>query len=492
MTRIKFDMYRQHAFNRAPELPPPELLSEDSLQKSLEALRATAREAQERNKELFETVHEELRKPRVCGKLGLWEKLGAKFHKTDPESWRVWVGGLECIGECECPEDWEDKPGVKPATAVADFQPSRVVQEVVAGNLKKPCWGDKLIKKTWEQSLEETKVVPELGYPMLRGPFEIRDASEIKFGFRRFPREQKAGKVRMIDPAVSACECSLLRKVVPIPAAQDILINAAVARDPAVRGLNVVQHTRRVIKRCRRAEKRYEAQLLEFFQGKRDVIDSDLLKKGATQPARNACVEFNEECEHVAKRRRREAGEKVDLEVVVVDVAKCYKSLMVKLDHRAYSRLIVYSPEVAKYFWFESVTAIFGSKHSVTGWARQGKFLRSVKRKLFGLNSDDYVDDFTSFVKRGLGKKTAECMLELLDALGLPAMVDKVDFGRELEVLGLMFSVEGDAPELFLTEAKKEQIKSVCKRVQEEGRFELDELESFVGRLTFALSAIAD
>eukprot|EP00392_Amoebophrya_sp_AT5.2_P018605 g19176.t1 len=216
---------------------------------------------------------------------------------------------------------------------------------------------------------------------MRRGPFEITSGDDIRFGFRRFPREQKAGKVRMIDPAVGACECSLLNKVVPIPAAQDILINAAVARDPQVRGLHVVQHTRR--------------------------------------PVKGEVVEFNDECGHVQKKRRRDNGEKVDLEIVVVDVAKCYKNMMAKLNHRVYNRLIAYDPNLAKYFWFESLTAIFGSKHSVTGWARQG-----------------------------------------------------------------------DEPEVFLTEGKKKLIKETRERVLTDGVMEPDELEAFVGRLTFALGYV--
>eukprot|EP00392_Amoebophrya_sp_AT5.2_P019219 g19967.t1 len=455
-------------------------------------LRAFAAEAKKRNEELFESIDKELRKPKVTQKLGLWEVLGQKYHQEDPVSWEVWQTGLECIGKCKCPPHWVDKERVKPVVPVADFRPSKVVQDVVAGKHKKPCWGDALIEKTWKQTLEETQVVPELGYEMLRGPFPVKNMEEVRFGFRRFPREQKAGKVRMIDPAVSAGECSELDKDVPIPTPQDILANAAVAHDPSVRDKVVVQHTRRIIKKCRRAEKRYEEQLLQFFKGEREEVGGDLIKKGATQPKRGEKPVFNDESEEVVKKRRRESGEKVGLEIVVVDVAKCYKSILVKLAERKFSRLLAYNPEKQVCEWFESIVAIFGSKHSVTGWQRQGKFLRSIKRRLYKLNTEDYVDDFTSFVKKGLGKVVVEAMLELLDELGLPAMVEKVALGEELEVLGLMFSVANGVPEMYLTEKKKEQVRTACQKARETGVFELDELETFVGRLTFALSAIAD
>eukprot|EP00392_Amoebophrya_sp_AT5.2_P018499 g19056.t1 len=85
-------------------------------------------------------------------------------------------------------------------------------------------------------------------------------------------------------------------------------------------------------------------------------------------------------------------------------------------------------------------------------------------RKLYGINADDYVDDFPMFVKRGLGKAVVEAMLELLEELGLPAMVEKVDYGVELEVLGLMFCMAHGEPELYLTEKKKEQVKSMCSK----------------------------
>eukprot|EP00392_Amoebophrya_sp_AT5.2_P018887 g19540.t1 len=342
---------------------------------------------------------------------------------------------------------------------------------------------------------EETKVVPELGYEMLRGPFKIESMDEVRFGFRRFPRQQKLGKTRMIDPAVSAGQCSLLDKRVPIPSPVDILASAAVAHDPEARNKNVAQHSRRVIKKCRRAEKRYEEQLLQFFKGEREKIDEDLVKEGASQPVRGRKglpVQLNEQCEHLQKRRRRAAGEKLDLEVVVVDVAKCYKNIMVKLLHRPYNRLLAYDPHEAVCKWFESITAIFGSKHSVTGWQRQGKFLRSVLRGKYGLTVEDYVDDFPMFVKRGLGKLVVDAVLELLEELGLPAMDEEVNFGVALEVLGLMFSMENGEPEVYLTEEKKAKIKSTCQVALDSGEFELDELETFVGRLTFALTAITD
>eukprot|EP00392_Amoebophrya_sp_AT5.2_P017699 g18106.t1 len=289
----------------------------------------------------------------------------------------------------------------------------------------------------------------------------------------------------MIDPAASAGQCSLLDKRVPIPSPVDILASAAVAHDPEVRSKNVVQHSRRVIKKCRKAEKRYEEQLLQFFKGERDLIDEDLVKKGASQPVRGRKglpVQLNEQCEHLQKRRKRAAGEKLDLEVVVVDVAKCYKNILVKLLHRPYNRLLAYDPHEEVYKWFESITAIFGSKHSVTGWQRQGKFLRAVLRKKYGLTVEDYVDDFPMFVKRGLGKLVVDAVLELLEELGLPAMDEKVNFGNALEVLGLMFSMENGEPEVYLTEEKKEKIKSTCQVALNSGEFELDELESVVNK----------
>eukprot|EP00392_Amoebophrya_sp_AT5.2_P017477 g17837.t1 len=305
-----------------------------------------AAEAKKRSAELFSEIQESIRKPKVCGKLGLWESLGADYHKTDPESWRVWHSGLECIGKCRCPNDWEDKKGVKPAVPASEFKPSKIVQDVVNGVHKKPRWGDALIKRCWDDTLKETRVVPELGYKILTGPLEIKSIEEVRFGFRRFPREQKAGKVRLIDPAVSAGDCSLLDKVVPIPTPHDILVSGAVAHDPEMRDKCVVQHTRRIVKKCRKAEKKYEEQLLQYFKGERKEIDADLLKKGASQPKWGEKVAFNDACPHVAKKRRREAGEKVDLELVVVDVAKCYKNIMVKMSERKCNRLLAYDPEV--------------------------------------------------------------------------------------------------------------------------------------------------
>lgn len=164
-----------------------------------------------------------------------------------------------------------------------NFETSKIVQEVMSGTHRKPVWGDRLIEKTWSDCLEETKVVPELGRPLMEGPFDVDDPDEIKFGFRRFPREQKLNKVRQIDPAVGANRCSPLPKKVPTPTPHDMRVNAAVAYQPSRAGRSVVIHNRKVIKKCRKAAKRYEEQLLQFFKGERDSIGDDLIKKGGVQ-----------------------------------------------------------------------------------------------------------------------------------------------------------------------------------------------------------------
>eukprot|EP00392_Amoebophrya_sp_AT5.2_P019195 g19941.t1 len=93
----------------------------------------------------------------------------------------------------------------------------------------------------------------------------------------------------------------------------------------------------------------------------------------AVQPARGEEVIFNEESEHVQKKRKVEQGEKFKLEIVVIDVARCYKNIFVKPAHHKYNRLVVWNPVLKKCQWFQALTAIFGSRHSVTGWCRNGK-----------------------------------------------------------------------------------------------------------------------
>eukprot|EP00392_Amoebophrya_sp_AT5.2_P012646 g12753.t1 len=53
---------------------------------------------------------------------------------------------------------------------------------------------------------------------------------------------------------------------------------------------------------------------------------------------------------------------------------------------------------------------------------------------MYGLNADDYVDDYTIFIPKGLGQQVVDAMVELLDQLGLPAMLEKTDFGVSLEI----------------------------------------------------------
>eukprot|EP00392_Amoebophrya_sp_AT5.2_P018316 g18832.t1 len=490
---IRLDLIRKHPLNVAPHLPRADEVSEQTVSEARADLKRRANSVQGRNAEIKAEIDEAIRKPRACEKLGLWENLANDYCKGDASCWEVWKDGLDCIGKCKVPDEWElrDKPD-KMCSSVDEFESSKIIKEVMQGVHRKPVWGDALIDRTWNDCIAETNVIPELGYALLEGPFEIDDPEEIRFAFRRFPREQKLNKVRLIDPAVGANMCSPLDRRVPIPSPHEIQVSAAVAHDPSKAGKAIVMHNRKVIKRCRKAEKKYEAQLLEFFKGDRDVIDLDLIKKGAVQPIRGCEVVFNEESQELAKRRKVEQGVLIPLEIVVIDVARCYKNIFVKESHRKYNRLIAWNPAIGRYQWFSALTAIFGSRHSVTGWGRNGKCIRGIKRGHYGINADDYVDDFPSFVKLGLGQCVSEAFLELLEELGLPAMMDKVAVGTELEILGLMFSVVNGAPEVFLTESKKKLIKEMCKNARESGEIELDVLDKLVGRLTFALSAIAD
>eukprot|EP00392_Amoebophrya_sp_AT5.2_P017474 g17834.t1 len=494
MHRIQFDIARKHPFDVAPSLHPVSQQSQEQISEARVELKARAKRQRDRSAQLAAEVPEEIRGPKATQKLGLWEDLAATYNETDKTSWECWRDGMDCVGECKADESWEDRDKKDPfGLELDEFERSKVIEDIMRGVHRKPVWSDKMIQATWDISVKECEVVPELGYALLEGPYEITDVSDIEFAFRRFPREQKLGRIRPIDPAIGANKCSGLRKRVPIPTPHDILVNAAVAYNPANAGKGVVQHSRRVIKRCRKAEKRYEKQLLEWYDGKREKLDEDLVKFGVKQPVRGEPVSFNGDCENLKRRKRVEEGNSGELlEIVVVDVAKCYKNIMVKVEHRKYNRVVVYNPHTGRYMWFQALTAIFGSRHSVTAWCRNGKTLKKVKRGLYKLNSDDYVDDFTTFVKRGLGKDVTDAMIELLDELGLPAMLEKVEFGLQLEVLGLMFSVLEGEPVIFLTEQKKDAIRGVIDSACDAGVIDLDVLEKLVGRLTFVLSAVAD
>eukprot|EP00392_Amoebophrya_sp_AT5.2_P006338 g6350.t1 len=494
MHRIKFDIARKHPLDVAPELHPVREQSVEQIGEARKELKARAKRQRDRNEQLAAEVPVELRGPKATQKLGLWEDLTETHHKSDKVSWECWRDGMDCVGECKVDESWEDRDKKDPFCLELDeFERSKVIQDIMNGIHTKPVWGDRLIKATWDISIAECSVVPELGCALLEGPFEITDPEDIRFAFRRFPREQKLGKIRPIDPAIGANKCSRLRKRVPIPTPRDILVNASVAYDPTNAGKGVVQHNRRAIKRRRRAEKRYEKQLLEWFDGERERLDEDLVKCGVTQPVRGAPVVFNSDCEDLKRRKRVEESKSCELlDIVIVDVARCYRSIMVKVAHRKYSRIVVYNPHTGRYMWFQALTAIFGSRHSVAAWCRNGKALKSVKRGMHRLNSDDYVDDFSTFVKRGLGKEVSEAMLELLEELGLPAMLEKVEHGLELELLGLMFSVLEGEPVIFLTEQKKNAIREVIDEACSAGVIDLDVLDKLIGRLTFVLSAVAD
>eukprot|EP00392_Amoebophrya_sp_AT5.2_P019107 g19827.t1 len=97
--------------------------------------------------------------------------------------------------------------------------------------------------------------------------------------------------------------------------------------------------------------------------------------------------------------------------------------------------------ELAEKYCKEDTTSWEVWRDGLDWWCRNGKCLRAIKRGMYGLNSDDYVDDFSAFVRQGMGKVVTNGLLELLDELGLPAMLEKVDFGEELEILEAYYAL---------------------------------------------------
>ena len=119
------------------------------------------------------------------------------------------------------------------------------------------------------------------------------------------------------------------------------------------------------------------------------------------------------------------------------------------------------------YKGFHALTAFFGSVHSVVGFVRLGKLLRGIFRRHFGLIMDDYIDDLPAFFRREAMDLLVEIVKEVFATLKIPLRDDKIKFGVEFEILGLLFSLDGPGiPTMSLPHERHQALLAACRTIQ--------------------------
>ena len=74
-------------------------------------------------------------------------------------------------------------------------------------------------------------------------------------------------------------------------------------------------------------------------------------------------------------------------------------------------------------------------------WILVGSGLSEICRNSIGLNTKEYVDDYSTFVPADVGLEVADLLKYLLYSLDLKWSPDEFKRGNQVEILGLIFDL---------------------------------------------------
>ena len=130
----------------------------------------------------------------------------------------------------------------------------------------------------------------------------------------------------------------------------------------------------------------------------------------------------------------------------------------------------------------------FGSVASVHAWDRVGAFLRHVGRKLLKLPLGRYVDDFFAVDREADAEHAMECFARVTRAiLGEEALAKaKLEQGRPLGVLGLLFTADNEGVSVRVNEDKTQKLLKELEDCLKKGKLSAGNAAKLAGRLSFA------
>ncbi|CAD7954485.1 unnamed protein product [Amoebophrya sp. A25] len=399
---------------------------------------------------------------RVLGfkNIALLKRLNELFHPQDPTAWKLVLNGGTCEGTVFCPLSW---PARRKKTA--DDKIEGIIKKCKVSSFKdraSPAFLEpEAIKRIWDTSIEE------VGTGLLEGPFDLDGLSdEVEFLVPRFAVFQKQ-KYRMIDDARAFNHDCQLDRVIPLPSPlQALAMATATARLQANADLN--------------------PRLVDCFS-----VNSRKRKA----PAKAAACEQSEFVQ-VLLRENYDLGSKIseqeNVDGVVVDIEKAYKTIGIVKGHEKSNYIAVFDPKNEKWVAFRGLSLVFGNTHSVVVWVRVAQLLSSCIRGLFSIPNSVFIDDFHSFIRSGLGPRTAFALCTFFDKVGWSYKLEKIDVSNEsVTLLGLVFSLVGH-PSLTISDERKAMYSSMLEEKMSQKFLSPNEAASLYGKLSFALCSVCD
>eukprot|EP00392_Amoebophrya_sp_AT5.2_P019039 g19729.t1 len=366
--------------------------------------------------------------------VGLFELLCEIFHKQDELAFQVLVRGGLAIGFCGAPWSWS--PHVRKRKPMPQ-EPLAPNFEAFVARKPPAKWTDEELDEVLRQTLEECEYEDLLRHVRCRGPLTVDEARAEGWAsshiFPRYGIQQKA-KTRMIDPALAANDRSFMERSPPMATPAAILASAHVLKDPSKRDMNAVSFTRRVVKKGRKMEIKFEEAFLQLIENG-TPIPPELLQPVFSSRSAHQCRAGGEQ-QQEKERKKDAASSLIEIVMVIIDAYKAYNTTCMRPKHRKCNRFATWDRKMGRWLLFEGLALLFGNVHPVVDY-------RSLAASL-------------------------------------------------IEILGLFFDVANDAPFFFVSLSRKKEISGMIDKALFSSSLSISEANRLHGKTMLILASLVD
>ena len=176
------------------------------------------------------------------------------------------------------------------------------------------------------------------------------------------------------------------------------------------------------------------------------------------------------------------------------DHEAAYKQLPMMPEHTKLAFVALRDPNTSRWMAFHPKALLFGATSAVLHYNCFSRLLAVLTNRIFGIPLIGYFDDFGALVPANVGRSALRTFERFCNSLGITLKKSKTDRGRCIIFLGLHGSFPSPGNKMLLSitlpEEKAAAWPNTTRRVLSEGIISHDELESIIGRLSFAQTSV--
>ena len=177
-----------------------------------------------------------------------------------------------------------------------------------------------------------------------------------------------------------------------------------------------------------------------------------------------------------------------------IDHRAAYKALPLRPSHIPYAVIALWNPQKREWFAFRPRTQLFGSIAAVLNYNCLSRLIASLACRILLIPTIGYFDDFGFFVSANDADSAMNAFNEFFDIIGFELKREKSAIGQVNTFLGLTAHFPNPSNDmklsLTLSPDKAEKWSDSIIQIIEERQISHARLESLIGRLAFAQTAV--